>query len=52
MREVLRLGPGAAILDGDFHVTDLGETAHDVVVYSNIAHGESAERWSWIRTSI
>lgn len=30
-------------VDGDFHTTDLGEAAHDVVIYSNIAHGESAE---------
>ncbi|HEY2703409.1 MAG TPA: methyltransferase [Candidatus Dormibacteraeota bacterium] len=30
-------------LDGDFHTTDLGEAAHDVVVYSNIAHQESPE---------
>jgi hypothetical protein len=30
-------------LDGDFHSTDLGEGAHDVVIYSNIAHSESAD---------
>lgn len=30
-------------LDGDFHTTDLGEAAYDVVVYSNIAHQESPE---------
>jgi SAM-dependent methyltransferase len=30
-------------VDGDFHTTDLGEAAHDVVIYSNIAHQESPE---------
>ncbi len=30
-------------VDGDFHSTDLGDGEYDVVIYSNIAHGESAE---------
>lgn len=30
-------------IDGDFHVTDLGKAAYDVVVYSHIAHQESPE---------
>lgn len=27
--------------DGDFHTVDFGESKHDVVIYSNIAHQES-----------
>jgi ubiquinone/menaquinone biosynthesis C-methylase UbiE len=30
-------------VDGDFHTTDFGTAAHDVVVYSHIAHQEEAE---------
>lgn len=30
-------------VDGDLHTADLGEAAHDVVIYSNIAHSESAD---------
>ena len=30
-------------LDGDFHTTDFGTSAHDVVMYSNIAHQEGPE---------
>jgi len=29
-------------VDGDFHDTDLGTAAHDVVVYSHIAHQEGS----------
>jgi SAM-dependent methyltransferase len=38
-----RVGDRFTTLDGDFHTTDLGEAAYDVVVYSNIAHQESPE---------
>lgn len=31
-------------VDGDFHTTDLGRAIHDVVVFSHIAHMESAEQ--------
>jgi hypothetical protein len=31
-------------VDGDFHTTDFGTAAHDVVVYSHIAHMESPEQ--------
>lgn len=30
-------------VDGDLHTTDFGDAAHDVVVYSNIAHQEGPE---------
>lgn len=30
-------------IDGDFHTTDFGTCAHDVVLYSNIAHQEGPE---------
>lgn len=30
-------------IDGDFHTTDFGTDAHDVVVYSHIAHQEGPE---------
>ncbi|MEU0699099.1 methyltransferase [Streptomyces niveus] len=30
-------------LDGDFHTTDFGTSAHDIVTYSNIAHQEGPE---------
>lgn len=30
-------------VDGDFHVTDLGAAAYDIVVYSHIAHQEGPE---------
>jgi 16S rRNA G1207 methylase RsmC len=30
-------------IDGDLHSTDLGTAAHDIVVYSNIAHQEGPE---------
>jgi len=32
-----------ACIDGDFHTTDFGTCAHDIAVYSNIAHQEGAE---------
>ncbi len=31
-------------VDGDFHTADFGASAHDLVVYSNIAHQESPKR--------
>jgi ubiquinone/menaquinone biosynthesis C-methylase UbiE len=30
-------------IDGDFHTTDFGTAAHDIVTYSNIAHQEGPE---------
>ncbi|MFI9581851.1 methyltransferase [Streptomyces sp. NPDC052236] len=30
-------------IDGDFHTTDFGTSAHDIVVYSHIAHQEGPE---------
>jgi hypothetical protein len=30
-------------IDGDFHTTDFGTCAHDIVLYSNIAHQEGPE---------
>lgn len=30
-------------VDGDFHTTGFGDAAHDIVVYSNIAHQEGPE---------
>ena len=30
-------------IDGDFHTTDFGTGAHDIVLYSNIAHQEGPE---------
>ncbi|MGW0771738.1 methyltransferase [Streptomyces sp. NPDC002676] len=30
-------------IDGDFHTTDFGDCAHDIVMYSNIAHQEGPE---------
>lgn len=30
-------------IDGDFHTTGFGSSAHDIVVYSNIAHQEGPE---------
>jgi SAM-dependent methyltransferase len=30
-------------VDGDFHTTDFGTSAHDIAVYSNIAHQEGPE---------
>lgn len=32
-----------ACVDGDFHTTDFGTAAHDIVVYSHIAHQEGPE---------
>jgi SAM-dependent methyltransferase len=36
-------GDRFSTVDGDFHTSDLGQSAHDVIVYSNIAHSESPE---------
>ncbi|WP_199487351.1 methyltransferase [Actinomadura spongiicola] len=30
-------------IDGDFHTTDLGDSAYDIAVYSNIAHQEGPD---------
>lgn len=32
-----------ACIDGDFHTTDFGTSAHDIAVYSHIAHQEGPE---------
>jgi SAM-dependent methyltransferase len=37
------VGDRFTTVDGDFHAVDLGEAAHDVVIYSNVAHMESPE---------
>ncbi|MCX4780788.1 class I SAM-dependent methyltransferase [Streptomyces sp. NBC_01264] len=37
------VGDRVSYIDGDFHTTGFGDCAHDVVMYSNIAHQEGPE---------
>ncbi|MFJ7267470.1 methyltransferase dimerization domain-containing protein [Streptomyces sp. NPDC099050] len=37
------VGDRVSYIDGDFHTTGFGDSAHDVVMYSNIAHQEGPE---------